>query len=353
MQKSFDILTALRGVLALWVVFYHIQPNLYHLIGFGVNHVLSMGYVAVDFFFVLSGFVIAMTYQEQLSQSFSYRNLASFYIKRIARIYPLHFAIMLFYLTIPLILFMTGREVPAIYDHYTYITSLVLLNCWGFHDVLSWNVPSWSISTEFACYIVFPFSIFLLHRLRHWTLLLSVTIISCTLIAFLFNQKNAINIGDYIPTLGIWRCILEFNLGVIVFLLYREGLLGFLKKKALFYGMVLISFLAIEMKLPNYYWLPLFMMFFVGFCICLEESISIKVPTFLLWLGDISYAIYLIHYFIKDVMKLFLKTEQVSWEWVIIYLSLVLITSHVTYKFYELPAKKKLLSIFLPLINRK
>ncbi|WP_165314158.1 acyltransferase family protein [Vibrio ziniensis] len=352
MQKSFDILTALRGILALWVVFYHIQPNLYHLVGPWVNHTLSMGYVAVDFFFVLSGFVIAMTYQEQLSQSFSYRNLVSFYIKRIARIYPLHLAIMLLYLSLPVTFMLTGRDVPVVYDYQSYFTSLALVNNWGFHDTLTWNIPSWSISTEFSCYLLFPFIILIINRLRSLSLLFLATIFSCSVIALLFSQKNANNIGDYIPMLGIWRCIFEFILGIVIFGLYREGHLYYFKGKYLFLGMVSILAFSIAMNLKNYFWLPIFMMVFVSLMIFIEDNISVKVPKVLLWLGDISYSIYLGHYIIRDIMKLFLDTDQASLEWSMVYLFLVLLTSHLTYKFFELPAKKKMLCVFLPLVNK-
>ncbi len=350
MQKSFDTLTGLRGILALWVVFHHVKIQIFYLVDPWAAHIADLGYISVDFFFVLSGFVIAMTHQREFTKKFSYQNLKSFYIKRFARIYPLHFSVMILYLSLPLIYLLSGRSFLWIdrFEPSTFFTSILLINNWGFHNVLSWNVPSWSISTEFASYLLFPFITYCVYRIRGLFLLFCLIVFNCGIIGCLFKYSGATNIGSSIPSLGIWRCFLEFNLGMVVFNLYCYGFFSYFGRKYLLTGMLLILSIGISMTLTDYYWVPLFMVFFVGFFISLESTCTIKVPNPVLWLGKISYTVYLIHYFIRDVMKLFLETEQASWTWLLTYFILLLFISHLVYKFYELPMKRYILSKYLP-----
>ncbi len=355
MRGNFDTLTGLRGILALWVAFYHLIPQFMHTAPLWVIELAGLGYLAVDFFFVLSGFVIAMTYQKQLALYPSKQNLCSFYIKRIARIYPLHIAVMLLYLAIPIAYFVTGRELPAggHYDVTNYFMSLLLINNWGFSQVLSWNVPSWSISAEFASYLAFPIVAIYLHRVRSRLFSLLAIVICSGSIAYLDSQKGATNIGAFIPDLGVWRCLFEFLLGVVVFSLFREGFFEQYTKKFLLLTMLFLLLIGLGLDVPNYSWIPLFMMIFVCFFISLELDTNVKVPRFFIWLGNISYSVYLIHYITKDIMKLFLETEQASWEWLSVYFVIVLGGSHCLYHYYELPAKRWLTAKLIPLVTKK
>lgn len=342
MRKNFDTLTGLRGILALWVTCYHLIPQFVHTVPSWVIDIADLGYIAVDFFFVLSGFVIAMTHQEQLALYPNRHNLYSFYIKRIARIYPLHLAVMLLYLVLPAAYFYTGRELPSggRYDVTNYFMSLMLINNWGFSQTLSWNVPSWSISAEFASYLAFPFIATYLNRVRKRYFPPIVIGLCCGAILVIFSQKGATNIGEFIPLLGMWRCLFEFMLGTVIYSLYRDGLLNPLAKKNLLISMGILLFIGVLLELPNYSWIPLFMVLFVSYFICLESDADVKVSRWLLWLGNISYSVYLIHYLTKDIMKLFLQTEQAPWDWLLLYFVIVLGGSHFLYHYLELPAKR-------------
>lgn len=350
MQKSFDTLTGLRGILALWVVFHHVKPQLFYLFGPWAVNVADLGYIAVDFFFVLSGFVLAMTHQQEFAKDFSYRNLKIFYIKRLARIYPLHCGVWCLYLVLPAIYLLSGRGFfwTERFDLNYFFMGLALVNNWGFQDVLSWNVPSWSISTEFASYLLFPFITFLIYRIHSRIISLGIIALICSIVGYLFYCSGATNVGAYIPSMGIWRCIFEFILGMIIFNLFRDGVFDHTEKKYLFSGMLLILAIGIGMSLPDYLWIPLFMVLFISFFIAFENSVQISVPKIFIWLGNISYSVYLTHYFIRDIMKLFLKTEQAGFLWMVTYFIVVLTSSHFIYKFYELPAKRMILAKYGP-----
>jgi peptidoglycan/LPS O-acetylase OafA/YrhL len=145
-------LTAARGLLALWVFAYH--ANL-HLRFSSLGGFAGRGYLGVDGFFILSGLVLAHRYP-QPRQSLSASAL--FLWRRLVRLYPTALAMLLVlgagYLLARGVgvhpherLRASGRE---------FVLQLLLLNGWGFSHGWTWNYPSWSISTEWAGYLLFP-----------------------------------------------------------------------------------------------------------------------------------------------------------------------------------------------------
>ena len=90
-------LTPLRGIAALWVVVFHFCwrfPNAQP----GDYGVVREGYLAVDMFFVLSGFVISHVYKESFAKECTARRYSDFLKARIARIYPLHLVMLMVFL---------------------------------------------------------------------------------------------------------------------------------------------------------------------------------------------------------------------------------------------------------------
>ena len=88
-------LTPLRGIAALWVVLFHfcryfpaVHPERY-------TGAVYKGYLAVDLFFVLSGFVITHVYQEGFARAVTGWRYRNFLVARVARVYPLHLAVLL------------------------------------------------------------------------------------------------------------------------------------------------------------------------------------------------------------------------------------------------------------------
>src|SRR3954454_8569619 len=94
-------LTSIRGIAAWWVVVYHFREALPGGVPTAFVAFASQGYLAVDLFFVLSGFVIAFNYFDDF-QEFRFSKYISFLGLRISRIYPLHFTMLLLFLSIPL-----------------------------------------------------------------------------------------------------------------------------------------------------------------------------------------------------------------------------------------------------------
>jgi peptidoglycan/LPS O-acetylase OafA/YrhL len=207
----FGKLESLRGVAACLVVLFH-SPFI-----FGPKQLdfVSNSYLFVDFFFILSGFVMSYAYRKKIEEGLSF---ISYLILRLGRIYPLHFFLLIVWVPYILIkhhLYITdfgGNNPFETSNLLSFISNLLLLHSMGFHSYLSWNGPSWSISTEFFVYISFYILLVTVDRKNSLYIPLTVSIV-CYL--FLFNlERDSLDITfDY----GFLRCLAAYYLGVFLF----------------------------------------------------------------------------------------------------------------------------------------
>lgn len=148
----FQALDSLRGVCALMVVLFHLPVDS-HFRHWGV---VQHGYLFVDFFFVLSGFVMAHSYGGRIA---TVGDALRFLGRRWGRVWPLHVVILLAFVAIELtrvwldfdtVTPFTRDRIPE-----AIVSNLFLVQAFGLHDSLTWNGPAWSISVELAAYAVF------------------------------------------------------------------------------------------------------------------------------------------------------------------------------------------------------
>src|SRR5690349_10358782 len=154
-RADLPALTGIRGVAAWFVVLYHIRLGLAWALPPEALAVLSKGYLAVDLFFMLSGFVLWLNYSNRLRAG-GIGTAPAFLLRRIARIWPLHLVMLAGAIAFVLAVAATGRE-PS--DHYPWgelPLHLLLIQNWGFTNALTWNDPAWSISCELAAYMMLP-----------------------------------------------------------------------------------------------------------------------------------------------------------------------------------------------------
>ena len=153
-------LTGIRAVAAAWVVLYHLRGLLDALLP-GVRRwvaPLELGYLGVDLFFVLSGFILTINYAH-LFRTVSARGVAWFLGLRLARIYPLHLATLGMMLALVAVGRLLGREPEGFATAFQppgFAWSALLVHGWGFLPEPVWNAPSWSISAEWWAYLWFP-----------------------------------------------------------------------------------------------------------------------------------------------------------------------------------------------------
>lgn len=159
-------LTGLRFVLALWVILHHLTgPNMLlapwtGTLPLAAQNILHGGYLAVQTFFLLSGFVLAQSYR---STRWTRPNLLKFVVARFARIYPAYglslAMISWFALQFLLKPGKTIAQKTLVLGDYAF-----LLQGWTGSLGVGWNTPAWSLSCEFFFYLCFPLIFLWLRR---------------------------------------------------------------------------------------------------------------------------------------------------------------------------------------------
>lgn len=214
-------LTSVRGLAAWFVVLFHIRGSIAGLPR-AAEAVLAKGYLAVDFFFLLSGFVIWLTYAERLRAE-GPGGIPRFLWRRIARIWPLHLVVLGAGVALALLLAATGRHDPARFPFDVLPLHVLLLQNWGFTHALSWNDPAWSISCELAAYLVFPWAVFAVdwRRLPGWAVVGAAAGMMCVL-HLIMQAGDATTLGTDITRFGMIRCLAEFGAGTAVAALWQR-----------------------------------------------------------------------------------------------------------------------------------
>ena len=156
-------LVAARGLAAVWIVLAHTLAHT--LQGFGdLPRPVEYSRLIVDFFFVLSGFVLAHVYDAPWRAGrFRY---VTFLGRRLSRLYPLHLATLLAVLVIVAVGSVFGMRPHNTHDAPGFFATLLLLHSAWTTDDLAWNWPSWSVSAEWFAYLGIPLFFMIADRLK-------------------------------------------------------------------------------------------------------------------------------------------------------------------------------------------
>lgn len=279
------VLDGLRGIAAIAVMLFHFnifflpQSRLSDIVPF-----LSRAYLAVDLFFLLSGFVMAHVYGRSLALNWRAYG-PRFARARFARIYPL-FAITT--LAMMTIFALSGRQITGVsFSGRSVLLQPFLLQQWT--SGLSWNYPSWSISTEAEAYFIF---VFLARPLVTGKYPLLMTACCAAIVAGISIASPGGSLNHYHGLPALLRTLAEFSLGVLLYRAKSDGA-GFPGKWAAI-PVVLFLGLAVVTR---------FDFLIVGAFACLILYAVAATNTFtellnsrpLVALGNWSYSIYLLH----------------------------------------------------------
>lgn len=207
-KHRYVALDSLRGVCACMVVLQHFETQ-------GQISALPLvrhGFLFVDFFFVLSGFVIGSGYGDRLAEGLP---VGRFMRLRLGRIYPLHFAVLMAYLAfeVAFALFMPGlaerRPFEGDYSPVTLLYGLSLVQIFLGPEATPWNGPSWSIAAEMWTYLIF--ALLLRHAFRLTVpVCLLVALVAPVVLAGLTDRNIAV-----IHEGALLRCMFGFALGIL------------------------------------------------------------------------------------------------------------------------------------------
>jgi len=292
----FRALDGFRGLCALLVALYHV-PICNHLLG--VRFFLPHAQMLMDFFFVLSGFLIAGAYGERLKDGGDVR---SFALSRFARLWPLHAAMLGVFVALEaskavlaphaglIAPFSGARPAEGI------LTNLFLLQSLHLHDMLTWNAPSWTVSVEFWTYLLFAGLTVLLPRRQLMIGLVMATVggLGVALIAHKLDASY-----DW----GVFRCFYGFFTGVVTWQVFKAAplrLQGRPVLAALIEVGALVGVFAYMSVLGGWPTGLIGPIIFAGFVwlFAAEQGIATRALSArpLLRLGELSYSIYLVHY---------------------------------------------------------
>jgi peptidoglycan/LPS O-acetylase OafA/YrhL len=208
-----EALDAWRGICATLVALEHlsIQSVLHE------NRLIQFGFRFVDFFFVLSGFVIAHAYGRRLRERPN--EIWMFLHRRVGRLWPLHVTILAAFVAFEIGVYVAakggisiGRE--AFTERHTLSSlpaNVFLVQAWNTLDHSTWNVPSWSISTEIVAYAVFGLLCVLLAN-RRWIAVAAAVIMAGSLYLVLYESPERMS-STYHN--GIFRCLYGFMMGAL------------------------------------------------------------------------------------------------------------------------------------------
>jgi peptidoglycan/LPS O-acetylase OafA/YrhL len=299
-------LSGLRGICAWWVVFYHSLGLMNGSVAGPVRNVIAHGYLAVDLFFLLSGFVIFLSYHASLTKNFP-RSIGKFYWNRFSRIYPLHFVMLGGYLMLfgAFTFLSSSGSAPASYTWSSFIQSVFLVHMW-FGSDLTWNVPSWSISSEWFVYLFFPLMAFSLRKLRGGVLAhVLVIVLAAAILYLIYSLSGLDSLGSDIPHMALVRTMLEFLMGVFIGSLFVSHR-AFLEKYsnaalAIFLGLCVLY---VGASIPDYVLIPIAFALLIAHLSVTSSWITAALSTGpLVYLGEISYSTYMVHYLVYDLLK--------------------------------------------------
>lgn len=348
---------SLRGIAAILVVFYHMK-DISHDRGESIDSLtgfFSYGYLWVDFFFILSGFILSHVYKSRLSKTTLENSdgVYKFYLARFARIYPLHLITLLGLLAIEMSAYQFHPDgADAFTDEKksvsTFVANIFLVHGWGIGtQSTSWNIPSWSISTEAACYLAFPPLILLLRR-ASIAAFASVTLgVPLVIYGAIFFRHQSIE--DAAPLL---RCFAGFIFGMGVFSI--SSISNQVSRALTAMGQVVVI-LGILISMHIHLSHALIILQF-GILISLTaRDTGVLAPVLrtspLFLLGTLSYSIYLTHWLVYRAYWIYgddifhslasnYSPDNVSWLKYTVFFTLVIVTSFATYRLVEMPARR-------------
>jgi peptidoglycan/LPS O-acetylase OafA/YrhL len=207
-------LTGLRAVAAVWVVLFHYRDDVLRLAPAlrPLEPLMSAGYLGVDVFFVLSGFVLAYNYAERLGR-WAPREARDFVRNRVARVWPVHVVTLHLDLLLAWAIGALGSTAGSVRTPSAYLQNLTMTHQW-FTDRSSFNAPAWSISAEWAAYLACPLLLVGVARVRRaWTAAaLAVLPYALMLLVFALWARPDGNV----PHAGLLRVAAEFTAGVLL-----------------------------------------------------------------------------------------------------------------------------------------
>jgi peptidoglycan/LPS O-acetylase OafA/YrhL len=349
-------LTGVRGVAALHVMMFHYLPGLPY-----SNPVLTFvahGYLEVDLFFVLSGFVMALNYSRMFEARWSALGYLTFLGRRIARVYPLY----LVTTVCALALAVSGViDLPRLTSlKTTFILNLFMIQSWGLAESL--NPPAWSISSEWAAYLLFPpLVVACLFRrpALAWTFgvvcVVALGVLSQVPVSWghQFRPNSPLDLSDPRFAFPVLRCLSEFCLGIIAFRMMNSSLGPVIAGKRWVTYAICTSWIVL-MAVPGADLAVVLLLPFLVISITSERHWAGKLLASrpFEFAGQLSYSIYLIHALMRGIIgRLHERIEGLGFQHAQTYAAccaaaITFFLSYLAYYAVEIPGRRWFRRVF-------
>ncbi len=362
-KSHYEILDGLRGVAAVIVVMFHILETFTG--GDHSKQIINHGYLAVDFFFVLSGFVIGYAYDDRWGKM----SLKGFFKRRIIRLHPMIIISMIigaifFY-------FQESAAFPGIGQ--TPVWKMILVMLIGFTlipvptsmDIRGWaemhplNGPAWSLFFEYIANILYALFI---RKFSNKLLSILVFIAGCALIHLAVTSPNGDIIGGWSIDstqlrIGFTRLLYPFFAGLLLSRVCKPGRIN---HAFLWCSLLLVIILSIPRVGGNQLWMnglydSLCIIFIFPFIVYLGASGNVKgkySSKLCKFLGDISYPIYIIHYPFIYMFTAWVTNNKVTsfteaFPFAVLVLLSSILVAYICVRLYDVPVRKWLMARFM------
>jgi peptidoglycan/LPS O-acetylase OafA/YrhL len=345
-------LTGLRGVAACLVLVYH---GMSHGTGYRpVDLIIHHGYISVDLFFVLSGFVMAMTYGSLVEHGAIWTHQWEFLGHRIARIFPLYAVVTL----ACFLLAECGLLHPPGVDNvfYALVKNLLMIQAWGAGGS-GLNSPGWSISAEWGAYLLFP-TLACAALLSSRFSAVGIVVLSALVVvvlaalpdtAYFITRSGPLNIAFGPTPAPLVRCLSEFTLGLLAWRVSRHAAVRARNVRGLPSIVVSITILVLlAMPQTDALLVLLFPLLIVSLCSDRPAIARFLGSGLIHRLGVWSYAIYLVHEPILEaapVVEVFMVGHSMWPAHALAHgltVALVFVTAAVAHRVVEVPGRRVL-----------
>lgn len=368
-KPHYELLDGLRGIAALLVLVYHIFEGFAFAEsvngdGSGLITTLNHGHIAVDFFFILSGFVVSYAYDDRWGKM----SLGAFFKRRLIRLHPM--LIMGALIGVAAFAFVGFQKWDGTPNSLLWVFAALLLTmCMipavpgaayevrGNGEMFPLNGPSWSLFFEYVGNVLYALFI----RRFSTKLLAAFAVVLGVIHAWFFigdvSGYDSVGVGWTIDKINFWgglvRMLFPFTIGMLLARTFKPR-----EVKGAFWicGALLVVFFAVpyfapvsgRFSLNSLYevaCIALAFPFIVWLGACGKSSgVTGKINRFL---GELSYPLYIVHYPIMYVFYAWLiEKRYYTWSETWIQSSLVLISSvvlaYICLKFYDEPVRKRL-----------
>jgi len=301
-------LTGIRALAALLVLGMHTEQN----VPSGLDSLLpffARGYLGVDFFFVLSGFIITHVYFARLASA-SRSAVQIFLWHRFIRLYPVHITVLAGLVAIVSVAGAAGFTLnnPQEWQWNDLFWQLTLLHAWGVTASPGWNAPSWSISAEWLAYLLFPLLAPALMWVRGRAIALLIAMAALAATALLFAMADW-TLNTWVGAPALTRVFGEFLCGAALCrAIALSHKLPLPRGDILASGAFIAFLFGASAGLADFVLVALLALTIFGTALSRGHVTRILGSRPLVWLGEISYSVYMVHFPVLIVIRRL-------WEW--------------------------------------